>query len=181
MPIGPAISRLLAVALVVGPPVAFVPLAGCSGDGTDDAPVGASDDGTGGGADAGAGTGEIAGLWNASYAEFDEVDIVYVEITADGRWTRHDYEGDAFDGGGNCYSSIAYRVERVAGDRYRIEGPGEFETGREAVARRVGPSLRIAFADDGGDVEGSAVEVWPALDGLSPLDFEPCRAASASR
>ena len=163
MPIGPAARAAprLAAVLVAGP---LVLLAGCGG-GDDDA----------------AGTREIAGLWDASYAEFDEIDVAYVEITVGGAWTRHDYEGDAFDGGDNCYSSVTSRVERVAGDRYRIEGPDEFAGGREAVARRVGPSLRIAFADDGGDVERSAVEVWPALDGLSPVDFEPCRDASASR
>ena len=165
MPIGPAAPRLVA-ALVAGP---LVLLAGCGGGDDPDAAAGSVD------------TREIAGLWDASYAEFDEIDVAYVEITAAGGWTRHDYEGDAFDGGDNCYSPIVHRVERIAGDRYRIEGPGEFEAGREAVARRVGPSLRIAFADDGGDVEGSAIEVWPALDGLSPVDLEPCRDASASR
>lgn len=152
---------------------ALLALAGCDGDdGSGDRGVpdlGAVDDGRA------PDTRAIAGLYDASYLEFGEEDEVNVDIGVDGTWTEYDFEGDAFDAGPNCYSIVEYRVTPLPeGDRYRIDGPGEFEGGREAVLRRVATTLRVTFADDDGDVANSVTEIWELIEGRSPVDFTPC-------
>lgn len=164
--LGPTV---LALGLAATAPLA---LQGCDGGGGDaDVPrsgAAAEDDPSG--------VKAIAGLYDASYEEFGERDVLYVEAAADGTWTEYDYEGDGFDGGGNCYTIADYRVARLEGDRYRIVRADGGERAREAVLVRVGESLRVTFADAGGETSDSVTEIWLVLEGLSATDFEPCGA-----
>lgn len=122
-------------------------------------------------------TAVVAGLYDARYEDLGAIDVAYVEISGDGAWTEHDYQGDDFDGGANCYVSIAYRLERVAGDRYRIARPDVPGRAREARLVRAADSLRVTYADAAGGTDNSVTEVWPLLEGLSATDFVACRAA----
>ena len=140
---------------------------GCDGGGDAARAFPAGDDP--GGAEA------VAGLYDASYEEFDEIDVLYVDVAADGAWTEYDYEGDGFDGGENCYAVADYRVEPLQGDRYRIVRADGSGRDREAVLVRAGGFLRVTFADAGGDIDNSVDEFWPVLEGLSTVDLEPCR------
>lgn len=108
---------------------------------------------------------QIAGLWDDSYAYPDgRVNITYLEITADGRYINHDYRGDSFDTGLNCYETIEGVITAEADGGYKAVILGDtflFE------ASAVAGQLQVSFA-------GGGTTSLSAVTGLSTIDFNEC-------
>ena len=126
-------------------------------------------------------TSAIAGLWNISEEEFflgesEGIDVVYVDIGADGNATYYDYQQDEVDMGDNCYEIESGIVRFLGNNTYAVD-PDTIDA-IEATIVRNGNTLDVSYVDvnddnENGDVTETLSFSYPLLTGVDP-EFNEC-------
>jgi len=113
------------------------------------------------------GVAAIAGLWDNSVIPVagGPIDVLYLEITADGNFNAFDFRGDEVDQGENCHILARGNVVNLGGTLFRATIPaGALQFNAEVT---LAGQLFVTRQD------GSTVTL-PALVGLSAVDFNLC-------
>lgn len=85
------------------------------------------------------------------------VDEIYIEFAADGNVWEHDYQGDSFHQGPNCYDIFYWdEIEHRGGNRFYSDASGE-----EFEARFENNELILDFDSGFFDVYGPKVNIDP--------------------
>ncbi len=105
-------------------------------------------------------TSAIAGFWDFSLE--DGSDVVYQEITNEGRIVSYDYDQDPAGEGQNCYY--------IQEDSITALGDDQYEFGDTQITLQTGNGSLFASGSEG---EGEVIVIPPVV-GIDPIDLNPC-------